>query len=173
MNLGKAEKPNVDEILNRRRQIEVKFKIRENPHKENSIIDNMGDDDSDRFIKIRNLDDDQSDHNGGLKLIPIPEEDDSFETYAVEEDLVPRTGPKKGKNNKRNKKHHKKPPRLSKADVGNLKGIEEEYWKSGARERARKMAAVYGEEGLEQAFSAKEMEKIQNWDFQAQKLDEA
>ena len=101
------------------------------------------------------------------------EEDDSFETYAVEEELVPRTGPKKGKNNKRNKKHHKKPPRLSKADVGNLKGIEEEYWKSGARERARKMAAVYGEKGQEQAFSAKEMEKIQNWDFQAQKLDEA
>ena len=297
MNLGKAEKPNVDEILNRRQQIEDKFKIREMPHKDNSIIDNTEDDESDRFIKIRNFDDDQSEHNGSLKLISIPEndskhpvnnspsggmpewdedekeiipenydeeeeidnfnifdpdtyrkirnkkfksplfkngkldlhipdtdifasdseeengsddeeeigendidtrrsvtkrlqeeakkkkklskkeapkeEDDSFDTYGIEEDLVPRTGPKKGKNNKRNKKHHQKPPRLSKADVGNLKGIEEEYWKSGARERARKMAAAYGEEGQEQAFSAKEMEKIQNWDFQAQKLDEA
>ena len=76
--LGSARNLNVEDLLRKQQEENDKFRIIERPHDNNNIIANMDDDDGDRFIKTKDVEDNRSEisnRNVGLWPLPVPEGD--------------------------------------------------------------------------------------------------
>ncbi len=99
-----------------------------------------------------------------------PKEEKDFSplsTYSPDEDLVAETGRKK--KIKKGKKSSSNVNNLSAANGKNVGGIEDARWKAAAAKRVKKVQLEKPAE--QEAFQAEEMEKLKNWNFDAQKLD--
>lgn len=101
---------------------------------------------------------------------PKKEEEEDFpplSTYEIEEDLAANTGrKKKKKKGKKSSKANEIPER----QLGGMEGLHKDArWKAAAAKRIKKVELANPAE--QEAFHAEEMERLKNWDFNAQKLD--
>ena len=98
------------------------------------------------------------------------EEEEDFpplSTYEIEEDLAANTGRKKKK--KKGKKSSKA-DEIPERQLGGMEGLHKDArWKAAAAKRIKKVELANPAE--QEAFHAEEMERLKNWDFNAQKLD--
>ncbi len=120
------------------------------------------------------LGEDDEDHPVREEKEKEPGNLEEYNDYALEKDMRPSAALKNNVKNRRNKTKKKgaKARRLGQNEINGLEEAEQDHWKGPAMERLQQVRAADDQADKKKALYAEEMEKIKNWDFHAQKLDE-